>query len=280
MRKLYSKLFSLTESGQARSCTVADIRIADPTVVDSFPNLVRMIAKISYNNPRYVLFFRGQRHDHKLARLGVNAVEGFYPSIYRSATRDGRRLSISEKFDLLKRSGDALVKLLKNQAICNESEIRKLKKFPETTWAILQHYRVCGTPLIDVSSSLRVAASFALNNHADGGFLYVFGLTHLSSSITYSVEEELLNIRLQSVCPPQAERPYFQEGHLIGSFPSSDKKKHSSLDLGQRLIAKFKLAPANSFWNAHYQPIPDQALEPENDQMRELCSQVLTIINK
>jgi hypothetical protein len=80
-------------------------------------------------------------------------------------------------------------------------------------WAILQHYEVCDTPLLDVTNSLRVAASFATNNPAaEGPVLYVLGVPSLSGSITASSEQGLQIIRLSSICPPEARRPYFQEG--------------------------------------------------------------------
>ncbi len=146
----------------------------------------------------------------------------------------------------------------------------KLGKFPELVWAILQHYEVCDTPLIDVTSSLRVAASFALNSSPDDGHLFVFGLPHPSGSISYSVELELLNMRLLSICPPTAHRPYFQEGFLVGSFPSRRTTRHISLDLRGRLIAKFKLV-GNSFWDNNFHSIPRNALFPNDDPFEAIC---------
>jgi hypothetical protein len=136
-------------------------------------------------------------------------------------------------------------------------------------WAILQHYEVCGTPLLDVTHSLRVAASFATNNGSDSEpVLYVLAVPSLSGSISASSEQGLQTIRLSSICPPDARRPYFQEGYLLGEYPDlatfHEKQNYRphEVDFGRRLLAKFRL-PREGFWSKDYTAIPNEALYPD-----------------
>jgi hypothetical protein len=66
----------------------------------------------------------------------------------------------------------------------------------------LQHYEVCGTPLLDVTHSLRVAASFATNDAVKGHnpTLYVLVVPALSGSVSASSDQGLQTIRLSSIC--------------------------------------------------------------------------------
>jgi hypothetical protein len=50
---------------------------------------------------------------------------------------------------------------------------------------MLQHYEVCPTPLLDVTHSLRVAASFATEDATDNhAVLYVIAVPQISGAIT------------------------------------------------------------------------------------------------
>lgn len=243
---------------------------SEPRDVATFPDLVREIAELSFHNPEQVLFFRGQSKEYLKDAKGGKKQSSFYPDIYRSPSRPLPDKELAGRFDRLDELAKKLQVVLKTERIPGHE---KLLKFPELTWAILQHYKVCPTPLLDLTHSLRVAASFALNGSATGGVVYAFGLPHPNGSITYSVEHELLNIRLLSICPPEAQRPYFQEGFLVGSFPARRPRKYRSIDVGVRLIAKFRL-PGTGFWNTDFHAIPNQALYPMNDRMAEICDRL------
>ena len=152
----------------------------------------------------------------------------------------------------------------------------KIGKFPELAWAILQHYEKTGTPLLDLTTSLRVAASFALSENTTDllnerrPIVAVFALPHPIGSISYSVEEELLNVKLISICTPKAHRPFFQEGYLVGSFPIRSDRKYPHFDFARRLIAKFELRP-DKFWSDRFPAIPKEALYPDDDPMMAIC---------
>lgn len=154
-------------------------------------------------------------------------------------------------------------------------------------WAILQHYEICPTPLLDVTQSLRIAASFASLANPAEAFLFVLGIPHISGAITASAEAGLQVVRLASVCPPSAVRPHIQEGYLLGEYPdfsSAEQKLHYShfeMDFARRLIAKFVFEPA-TFWekSSNFPQVPRKALYPRNaqDPMCELADSVTSMI--
>ena len=106
-------------------------------------------------------------------------------------------------------------------------------------WSILQHYEVCATPLLDLTHSLLVACSFAFLSGASEPLVLVFGLPFFTNRISINSEHDLVNVRLLSICPPEALRPYFQEGYLAGTdgvLAEFDSK--TELDFANRLVAK------------------------------------------
>lgn len=268
MQRLRNKLWSHQSSQEDRQrYFVKDILESTPREIDSFRSLVTAVAELSYYNAEHVLFYRGQPRQYRTRNTDGKLIDSLYPTIYRSQGQTLGADALDKRFREMEEHATRLLGLLEAEKI---QGVDKLRKFPELVWAILQHYEVCPTPLLDLTHSLRVAASFALNRSETEGFLYVFGFPHPNGSITYSVESELLNIRLLSICPPQAQRPYFQEGFLVGTFPARRTQKHWSLDVRNRLIAKFRLIKKN-FWSEHFHAIPDQALYPDDDRMKKIC---------
>jgi hypothetical protein len=152
--------------------------------------------------------------------------------------------------------------------------VERLERHRILRWSILQHYEVCPTPLLDVTHSLRIAASFA-SLPAPGAelgeqvFIYVLGVPNLSGAITASAEAGLQIVRLSSVCPPQAVRPHIQEGYLLGEYPEITGYKEKArfepyeVDFGLRLVAKFWFDP-HIFWRqaATFPMVPREALYP------------------
>ncbi|QFU75924.1 FRG domain-containing protein [Halioglobus maricola] len=248
--------------------TNREIRESEPLRVNTFRELVPVVARIANHNPDYTLFFRGQPKDYLLS----SGLSSIYPSIFRSPGKSLRIDELSRRFQKLDACSQMLLSKLDK---ANIEGIEKLKKFPELLWSILQHYEVCDTPLIDLTHSLRVAASFALEKCDSEGYLFAFALPHPQGTITYSTEDELLNVRLLSASPYSALRPHFQEGYLVGSFPIRTERKQASLDLGVRLVAKLAI-PKARFWGADFDAIPHQALYPKNDEIKAICEMVQT----
>lgn len=132
------------------------------------------------------------------------------------------------------------------------------------------------TPLIDVTQSLKVACSFAsLGNNSDYGYIFVFGLPYYTNRISVNSEHYLTNIRLISIAPPEALRPYFQEGFLVGEDEFSETYENKSeLDLNNRLIAKFKFPNNDNFWGNSEKMFSKRDLYPENDPIELICCEI------
>ncbi len=275
MRRIASKIWSHNSKENGEKYSLSEVLKSRPAEILKFRELVKAIADLSYHNPEQVLFFRGQTHDFRKKNREGESVESFYPTIYRSPGKPLTREMLQERFKQLEEKSLRLRAEFKAGGIPGHD---KLAKFPELTWAILQHYEVCPTPLLDMTNSLRVAASIALNESNGEGYLYVFGFPHPNGSITYSVELELINIRLLSICPPEAQRPYFQEGFLVGTFPTISFRRHPNLDIGARLIAKYKLL-LDDFWDKDFHAIPNAALYPTDDQIWRMCAVLKNINN-
>lgn len=235
--------------------------------VASFRELMQHVARLSYTNKDHLLFFRGQASDHK----NKARASSFYPSIYR-----GERLSQSEldvRFGILSSASKRLSEAFQREKIEGASEVRRRRLMQ---WSILQHYEVCATPLLDFTQSLRVACSFAhAGNSDENPFVFVFGLPYLTNRISVNSEHDLVNVRLLSICPPDALRPYFQEGYLAGTDEvTTDYSSKSELDFNNRLIAKFQISRKLEFWGQGFDPIPIEALYPQNDRIQALCREI------
>jgi len=246
---------------------------AEAFSVSSYSKLMDRIARLSYLNKDYLLFFRGQGTDYT-NKAGASTL---YPSIYR-----GDRLSREElelRFDLLLGASRRLSDIMQKEKPEGYQDVRRRKYIQ---WSILQHYEVCPTPLLDLTHSLRVACSFAflLDSKSDP-YLYVFGLPYLTNRISINSEHDIVNVRLLSICPPDALRPYYQEGYLAGTDDiTTDFDSKGELDFNNRLIAKFRLSRSKSFWGMGFRQIPESLLYPEKDWFKEICSSIRTEVEK
>ena len=235
--------------------------------LETFRELVEHVARLSFVNKDYMLFYRGQTNDYR-NKAGVST---FYPTIYR-----GDYLSqgeLSGRFRTLKEKGNALSHLFEDRKIEGYREVKKRRNIQ---WSILQHYEVCPTPFLDFTHSLRVACSFALsNNKAGKGYVFIFALPYLTNRVSLNSEHDLINIRLLSICPPTALRPYFQEGYLVCTDGIADKyDTKSELDFNNRLVAKFEIPNDISFWGKDFDGIPNHLLYPDKDPVLELCKEI------
>jgi hypothetical protein len=265
----------LDQLGQTKLCSflnrtagiqaVSNSRVRqDPGyLVGSYLELAAKVAELHFRNRDFNLLFRGQPIDHTTGKR----LTTLRPSIFRpeadkkllSKTVLKHRLErlavaeklLTEKFKSLKRLGRQRV------------ERQRLLR-----WAMLQHYKVCETPLLDVTQSLRIAASFASDGEGDDGFVYVFAIPHLSGAVTANAEAGVQVVRLSGACPPSALRPHIQEGFLLGEYPDfvsidqAEYYKPYQLDFGRRLIGKFRFHP-DAFWqDDNFPQVPHEALYP------------------
>ena len=223
MKKIESDIWSNQTAFQGEKIRHDNVNMNHARDVGSYRELVRLIAELSFNNSEHVLLYRGQ----ELNYVNTSGHSSFYPSIYRNGGKTLKNSELLSRYSILDSKSKSLIDIFHANKIAGWN---KLKKHPELAWGILQHYAICDTPFLDLSHSLRVAASFSLLGTSEFGYLYVFGFPHPNGSISYSVDLDLINIRLLSICPPEAQRPYFQEGYLVGTFPVGRIQKHPSYD--------------------------------------------------
>lgn len=251
---------------------VKNVGTAEPFLVKSFRELVEHTAKLSFQNKDNLLFYRGQVEDYP----NKGGSSSFYPSIYRGDYLPLRELK--NRFDILEGTGKALADLFETNKIQGYEELKKRKSI---RWSILQHYGVCETPLMDFTQSLRVACSFATIEKKEFGYVFIFGLPYLTNRVSINSEHDIINVRLLSICPPTALRPYFQEGYLAGTDEITDNyESKSELDFNYRLIAKFKFKNNKYFWGDKFGEIPESLLYPEGDPINELCKQIKSFSDK
>ncbi|GAB4187701.1 MAG: hypothetical protein Tsb002_13220 [Wenzhouxiangellaceae bacterium] len=237
---------------------------ADAFEVRTYRELMSHVAKLAFLNKDHLLFYRGQNTDYK-NRAGSST---FYPNIYRDDPLPTQE--VHYRFELLNQASKMLADAVQEQHINGAQEIKR-KKYIQ--WSILQHYEVCSTPLLDFTHSLRVACSFAqLNNSTGSAFVYVFGLPYITNRISINSEHDLVNVRLLSICPPDALRPYYQDGYVAGTEDiTQDYDSKTELDFRNRLIAKFKIPSSSKFWGKGFSSIPETALYPRSDRFLLLC---------
>jgi hypothetical protein len=223
------------------------------------------IAHLSYLNKDHMLFFRGQGQDHLTSRGATT----LYPTIYRGERVPRHELEL--RFDLLTASAQRLCKALARHKVKTYPDIRRRR---HVQWSILQHYEVCATPLLDITHSLRVACSFALHDVPNiNPCVYVLALPYITNRVSINSEQDLVNVRLLSICPPEALRPYFQDGYLAGTDEiTTEYDSKGELDFNRRLVAKFTIPRSGSFWDNGSSAIPQDTLYPQADVMKDVCA--------
>lgn len=258
--------------------TVSQIREDEGFEVSTYRKLLDEVAFVTINNRNYDIFFRGQGTDHK----DKNGKSKIYPSIYRPPrTKDGRP-GTSIRMQEIDRRYNQLYALI-NESKGNADLMAKYKNDPLTYFdefhiSQFQHYEIVQTPFIDITQSLRVAASFALRKSSTG-YLYVFGLPYPNGSISHYIDQNIVLVKLQNVSPVDAYRPRYQEGYLVGKYPIK-REKEAGDNLARRMIAKFKLVNHNGkFWEPDFTRIGDEVLFPEPDAHKAVLNDLKRNMN-
>lgn len=216
-----------------------------PLAAGSYTELVDIVSFLSIMNKRHTLYFRGQASNWPLR-----------PTAFRPiwTSLSGTRHSIPNDPAVLQEIWDHLNGPISSIVLsaCDGLPMPRpatLRMFREAVWAVAQHYELWPTPLIDITPSLRVAASFALWGGQPSGYLYVAALPPSTNSVTFDADQHVVLARLQAVCPPVAKRPHYQDGFLVGRFPfmspnpnQIDKDPANVSDLARRLVARIELA--------------------------------------
>jgi hypothetical protein len=252
------------ETANAKDAKNEKIRAGAGHHVQSYFELAKKVAELQYLNRDHILLFRGQANDHRTSKGNTT----LKPSLFRL---DGKRLPsrsvLAKRFGLLHRAELALVERYSQAGFLGRE---RLQRHRILRWAILQHYEVCPTPLLDVTHSLRIAASFASRTKGTGdAYVFVLGVPNLSGAVTASSEASLQIVRLSSACPPDAVRPHVQEGYLLGEYPEiadiegNIKYRYHEMDFARRLVAKFKFEPTPFWHSPNFQPAPEEAMYPK-----------------
>lgn len=271
-----------------------EIRKAEGCRVKSLLDLTWKVAELQYANPEHLLLFRGQNNDHRNEKGNTTLKPSlFHPPKLKAENSVSKeknkshisREQIKENFEKLKR---AEVQLSSAYGASDNLGKTRMRRYRILRWAILQHYGVCGTPLLDITQSLRIAASFAcLENPKETGFVYVLGVPNLSGTLTANAEAGLQVIRLSSICPASARRPHIQQGYLIGEYPEMgnwDQKElypQYEVDPARRLVAKFRIDTKAFTSNGGMFPMIDREglYQEEHDSLFQLTRPVKQVIN-
>ncbi len=251
------------DAEKPRSVSNRRIRAGEGHTVSTFFELAMKVAELQFLNRNHVMLFRGQAHDYT-SPTGTM----LNPTLFRLS---GKRLAIQRvlqtRFERLRVAEEQLVRLYRDAKLRG---IDRLARHRTIRWSILQHYDVCRTPLLDLSQSLRISASFAARENGSGGaYLYVLGVPNRSGAVTVSSESGLQIICLSSACPPEAVRPHMQEGFLLGEYPEvagydpNGRHAYHEMDFGRRLVAKFRL-DLKAFWNSKdFPPASVESIYPK-----------------
>lgn len=185
--------------------------------VDCFTQLVYLVSLLRVHNKKFFILYRGESKQHF-----NNDVLSFLPGIYRDEKK------YNDNLQFLKEKTKELLKLEELKQIHSNKTI--------IAHSLLQHYEITPTPYLDLTQSLRVAYSIALDDvhkkNRETIYLYLFAVPFPNRYITR--RDNILLVNLMSTCPPNAFRPHLQEGFVI----KYNEAKH---DFNQHLIAEIRI---------------------------------------
>jgi hypothetical protein len=258
--------------------TIQEVRSWPGYRVTKFEELVRISAQLSAGNRTHMLFYRGQTKDYR----DRNGRTNLYPTLYRGRAKTPLKRSVLDQ--RWRRLGSCVEAL-----VANRSSLKlpgKTHRHIESAIALLQHYGLAETPLIDITPSLRVAASFALPTpESKLGYLYVLALPYPHGTISHYVDHDIVLVRLHGICPYEAVRPHYQEGYLVGKFPISDAAsvtvaKERNDNAASRLVAKLVLDDSRgSFFSDGFPRVPEETLLPTKDPFGEALRELITKVD-
>ncbi|WP_054722330.1 FRG domain-containing protein, partial [Marinifilum fragile] len=257
--------------------TVNRIRASEGYEVNTFRQLMDEVAHVTISNKNFDMFYRGQENDYKNNQAVYysdrKAKSTIYPSICRPEKKQDGSLKYSIKTSQIEKRYENLFEMI---------DLVKGKRgshFNEYYYSLFQHYEILPTPFIDITQSLRVAATFALRK-SQTGYLYVFGLPYPNQSISYYSDLGIVLIKLQNIIQTNALRPRYQEGFLVGKYPIRPTKTNGD-DLANRMVAKFYLDNTKGdFWDKYFQPMPEEVLFPNDDKIEQELIKAKETFNK
>lgn len=234
--------------------------------VHRYSELVYLVSLLSSHNQDKMLLYRGQKQRHH-----YNGKLSFLPTIYRKNGEELTNEALQERFRSLRQLTEEINKLPELQKVFTAIDDSDKEIVLQS---IVQHYHSefkesipnIGTPFLDFTQSLRVAYSFAglddenkptkKEGHV---YVYIFGFPYLQKYIWQ--ENKMTIIRLLSICPALALRPFFQEGYLASKGKITDCKDIEKCDFNRQLIAEVEIPINDITNNKYFHRIPPESLD-------------------
>ena len=141
------------EAAEARIASNSKIRAGAGHPVATYFELAKKVAELQFINREYVMLFRGQHRDYRTTK-GNSMLK---PSLFRGKKLPTPKI-LEKRFERLISAEAGLVTGYYQQGFLGRDRIGRHRIL---RWAILQHYEVRPTPLLDATESFRIAASFA-----------------------------------------------------------------------------------------------------------------------
>jgi hypothetical protein len=281
VRRIRENIFSYLPRDKKRGgptwTTVQEVRASKGYRIQSYEEAVAVVAHLASEHRGSMLFFRGQTSDHHDRAGRTN----LYSTLFRSPR--GKVMLTAEELERRGRELDKRVaSVLRHRRVLGLPG--RSHRHIETAIALIQHYGLAPTPLLDVTLSLRVAASFALpSRDAQLGVVYVLALPYPTATISHFTDLDMVLVRLSAICPFDAKRPHFQDGWLVGKYPivnaskptvAKERKDNAAGRLVAKLIVDNRLG---RFFGPGFPRIPTSALLPVQDQFRDRLMRSLAL---
>jgi len=248
---------------------------AEPCEVRSFRDLIKLTAFLNVMNKSDHLLYRGQGGDWPILPTLLRE-DWLVPGTGRSVPLSAHRARYFQELGQVCRRITPLLagRLPRHKPFETFGSHLERRMAP---WAVIQHYELWPTPVLDFSGSLRIAASFALGGPGtlrSSAYLYVSAFRHVKSDpmTLHRVGPAPVALRLSAVCPPSAERPHLQDGFLVGNprFATADLETPQPPGV---LVARIRLIDesvsekgGDSFWDDDFPRHAQESLLPSQDQ--------------
>lgn len=254
-----------------------DIEVREP--VGNYRTLLELVSRIAALNPECQLYFRGQTNNYARGKPLIS----LHPSMWHG---DINKTSFASARLRLIECGNRLLDEYRNAYPQEKRFIELLEENPQIRWALLQHYGVCGTPLLDVTRNLQVACSFARKGAIGNvGYVYILGLPYLREAITIDTVEGLSLMSLIGITPSNARRPLNQDGYLLTTsewwryaldYSSRDSMSPKNKpDFSQRLLATLAIPTNKAFYeNSGLSDFDSEWLCPRQDEFADFLNSI------
>lgn len=271
--KVLGNIYSHNSPKNRKRQNAREISQSVPLAAKSYGELIETIAEIAYHNQDCLPLYRGQKEDYQTGKgKSQSALFGILNRLEGSSHAIGTQKAEQKK--VLDAATKTFVPFIKKSRYKKDIIQTNFTYTDELVWAVFQHYGFLPTPLLDLTQSIHVAASFAaLNNQTNKAYVYMLGFDSINANISYSWHERYQLIRLSSIMPKIARRPLYQEGYLLGDFPSKRSFQGNRTNFAVRLMAKFVFNPRQKDFFKPLKPLSKEFLLPMEDTMKELLEQ-------